>query len=329
MLHETDLSRVDLNLMVLFEAVLGERHVGRAAKRLHLSPSAVSHGLGRLRNLLRDPVFLRTPKGVVPTARALELAQPIGQLLAAARSVVATAAPFDPRSSSREFTIGAPDGISTSLLLPLLARLRREGPGVDIRLRQVLPPEGDRIGEAAWEPVLAQLDARTLDVAIAPFGEVPARFAATKLRTEDFVIVSRPGHPFARKPGLPSYCAAKHLVVSLTGDARGFVDRALAERGLARRVALTVPGFFLALSLVARSDLVAAVPRSLASDHARLAGVVVTESPLPLPRFEISMVVPRVALADSGLAWLNAALRDAAASGGEHPGRRTRGPGRR
>ena len=141
MLHETDLSRVDLNLLVLFEAVLREQHVGRAAKRLHLSPSAVSHGLGRLRQLLKDPVFLRTPKGVVPTARALELAEPIGQLLAGARSVVATAAPFDPRTSAREFTIGAPDGASTLFLLPLLARLRREAPEVNIRLRQVLPPE--------------------------------------------------------------------------------------------------------------------------------------------------------------------------------------------
>jgi len=329
MLHETDLSRVDLNLLVLFEAVLGERHVGRAAKRLHLSPSAVSHGLGRLRRLLSDPVFLRTPKGVVPTARALELSHPIGHLLAAARSVVATAAPFDPRTSSREFALGAPDGISTSLLLPLLARLRREAPGVDIRLRQVLPPEGGVTPQAAWEPVLAQLDARVLDVAIAPFGEVPARFVSTRLRTEDFVIVSGPAHPFARKPGLATYCAANHLVVSLTGDARGFVDRALAERGLARRVALTVPGFFLALSLVAETDLLAAVPRSLARDHAHRAGVVVTESPLALPRFEIRMVVPRVALADSGLAWLNAALHETGASGGEHPGRRPRASGRR
>ena len=201
---------------------------------------------------------------------------------------------------------------------------------MDIRLRQVLPPEGGRTGEEAWEPVLADSDARaTLDVAIAPFGEVPARFAATRLRTEDFVIVSRLGHPFARKPGLPAYCAAKHLVVSLTGDARGFVDRALAERGLVRRVALTVPGFFLALSLVARSDLVAAVPRSLA---ATMPVAREWSSPNHRCRFlasAISMVVPRVALADSGLSWLNAALREAAAAGGEHPGRRTRGPGRR
>ena len=91
MLNQIDLSRIDLNLLVVFEAVLDERHVGRAAERLNLSASAVSHGLGRLRRLLNDPLFLRTPKGVVPTARALELAAPIAGILAQVRSVVATA----------------------------------------------------------------------------------------------------------------------------------------------------------------------------------------------------------------------------------------------
>src|SRR5678816_2987614 len=104
MLNEIDLSRADLNLLVLFETVLLERHVGRAAARLHLSPSAVSHGLGRLRRLLAAPLFLRTPRGVVPTARALELAAPIEEVLSGVRRVLATSPSFDPRTSTREFT---------------------------------------------------------------------------------------------------------------------------------------------------------------------------------------------------------------------------------
>ena len=103
MLNQIDLSRADLNLLVLFEAVLKERHVGRAADRLNLTPSAVSHGLGRLRRLLNDPLFLRTPKGVVPTARATELAAPIADVLARVRSVISTAEPFDPAKSTRRF----------------------------------------------------------------------------------------------------------------------------------------------------------------------------------------------------------------------------------
>src|SRR4026208_1343640 len=101
MLRETNLSRVDLNLLVLFEVVLDERHVGRAAERMRPTPSAASHGLGRLRRLLNDPLFLRTPKGVVPTARATELAEPIAEILARVGSVMASVAPIDPATGNR------------------------------------------------------------------------------------------------------------------------------------------------------------------------------------------------------------------------------------
>ncbi|HVG49587.1 MAG TPA: LysR family transcriptional regulator [Rubellimicrobium sp.] len=300
MLHEMDLSRADLNLLVLFEAVLREGHVGRAAESLHLSPSAVSHGLGRLRRLLGDPVFLRAPKGVVPTASALDLAAPIAEVLAGARRVLATAQPFDPATSTRAFLLGVPDG-ATSFLLPLLDRLAADAPGLDLRLRQLLPtPSAEPPGN--WEAAWADLDARALDLAIGPFAEIPARFAASPLREEDFVVVARPGHPFAQAPTLDAYCGAAHLVTSQTGDPLGFVDMALAQRGLARRVALTVPSFFMALAVAAATDLLVAVPRSLARTHG--AGLAIREPPLPLPRFTISAVLPRAALGDAGLAWL-------------------------
>ena len=149
MLNETDLSRTDLNLLVLFEVVLGERHVGRAAARLNLSPSAVSHGLGRLRRLLNDPLFLRTPKGVVPTARAIELADPVKDALARMRSIIDIAEPFDPATSARRFTIGAPDG-SAEFLSPLVTAMRRDAPLIDISVRQLLPSQGGTT-ETAWE----------------------------------------------------------------------------------------------------------------------------------------------------------------------------------
>src|SRR5215212_2516264 len=110
MLNKANLARIDLNLLVLFEAVLEERHVARAALRLHVSPSAVSHGLGRLRRLMHDPLFLRQPKGVVPTERAQQLAAPVADILERARRVLDEARTFDPANSSRRFVIGAPDG---------------------------------------------------------------------------------------------------------------------------------------------------------------------------------------------------------------------------
>jgi DNA-binding transcriptional LysR family regulator len=304
MLNQTDLSRADLNLLVLFEAVLDERHVGRAADRLSLTPSAVSHGLGRLRRLLNDPLFLRTPKGVVPTARAMDLAAPIADLLARARQVIATAQPFDPATSARRFTIGAPDGVSAVFLPPLLAELRRTAPAVDIGLRQLLPLPGETSAERAWRGVYAELEERAMDLAVVPSGAVPARFYARTLFEEDFVIAMRNGHPFADDPSLERYCEMQHVVVSLTGDPQGFVDKLLSERAHARRVALTVPNFMFALAVIAETDLISALPGRFAARHAPRFGVTTVEAPFPLTTFRLNAIAPAVALMDGGLAWL-------------------------
>jgi len=304
MLNEIDLSRVDLNLLVLFEAVLEERHVGRAADRLSLTPSAVSHGLGRLRRLLNDPLFLRTPKGVVPTARATELAAPIAEVLARVRSVISTAEPFDPARSTRRFTIGAPDGVSAVFLPPLLAELRQAAPGIDISVRQLLPTPGETSPERAWRFAFAELEARAMDIAIIPFDDIPVRFFERTLYEEDFVVAMRAGHPFGDDPTLARYCAMQHLVVSLTGDAHGFVDEVLARQGYSRRIALTVPNFMFALAVIAETDLISALPRRFVAMHAARFGVVGLEAPLSLGRFRLNAAVPKVAMMDMGLAWL-------------------------
>ncbi len=313
MLNEIDLSRADLNLLVLFEAVLAEGHVGRAAERLNLTPSAVSHGLGRLRRMMNDPLFLRTPRGVVPTARALALAGPVAEILARTRAVLAGAAPFDPATSVRRFVVGAPDGVSAVFLPGLLAMLAQTAPGIDIGLRQVLP--NTQPGpERAWLGVLAELDAREMDVAVIPAEVAPARFHVRPLYDEDFVIGVRAGHPFAAAPSPGAFCAIRHVVVSLAGDPAGFVDTALAARGLRRRVVLTVPNFAMALAVVADGELAAALPRRFLAMQGPRFGVVAVEPPLALPRFRLNAVVPRAALMDEGVAWLLDRLGEAAAS---------------
>lgn len=312
MLNEIDLSRADLNLLVLFEAVLEERHVGRAAVRLALTPSAVSHGLGRLRRLLHDPLFIRTPKGVVPTARATEIAAPISEILARVRSVVSTAGPFEAASSTRRFAIGAPDGVSAVLLSPLLAELRRTAPGIDISLRQLLPAQGETAEGLAWRAAFSELEARTMDMAILPSADIPARFFRRSLYEEDFVIAMRALHPLARRPTLKRFCEMQHLVVSHTGHAHGFVDEALAKRGLSRRIALTVPNFSFALAVVAETDLLAALPRKFVAMQASRFGIVAREAPLPLRQFRLHAVAPKAAMLDTGLSWLFDAVRRAA-----------------
>jgi DNA-binding transcriptional LysR family regulator len=309
MLKDVHLSRIDLNLLVLFEAVLAERHVGRAAGRMHLTASAVSHGLGRLRRLLHDPLFLRTPKGVVPTARTLELAAPVADVLARVRGVLASVEPFDPATSTRRFAIGAPDGASAVFLPPLLEAIRRSAPGLDISLRQLLPAEGEMAPERAWRLAFDALEARALDVAIVPSDAVPVRFHAQALYNEDFVIAVRACHPYAKAPSLARYCEMQHLVVSHTGDGHGFVDAALAEHGRTRRVAATVPNFMLALAVIAETDLLSAFPRTFVQRHAARFGVVAIEPPLPLRRFVLNAVAPAAAMLDGGVAWLFDLLR--------------------
>jgi DNA-binding transcriptional LysR family regulator len=311
MLHEIDLSRTDLNLLVLFEAVYAEAHVGRAAAKLHLSTSAVSHGLGRLRRVLNDPLFLKTPKGVVPTDRALALAPGIAGALRQVREVVARAEPFDPATSSRRMVIGAPDGAAAVLLPSLLSRLAQTAPGIDLGIRQLLPIAGEVAPERAWRDAFRDLETRALDVAIIPADEGPARFERRTLYEEDFVLVLRRGHPYVERPGVTAYCASDHLVVSHSGDPHGFVDEVLARQGLSRRVALTLPNFIFACSAIAATELICAVPRRFAEQHASRMDIVIAEPPLPLGTFRLTAFVPRAALADAGLKWLLQALASA------------------
>lgn len=304
MLHEIDLSRNDLNLLVLFEAVLDTRHVGRAAARLNLSPSAVSHGLSRLRRLFNDPMFLRTPKGVVPTERALGLADSVQDILARSRSLIASAAPFDAATSDRRFTLGMPDGVSAVLLQPLLVAVRPAAPRIGLSVRQL-----------HRDTALAELDARSVDIAVVPLDDVPARFEVRTLYEDDLMLAVRNGHPLIGKPTLKHYCDLDHLIVSLSGEPRAYIDDVLAARGLSRRVTLTVPNFMLALAAIGESDLVGALPRDFIAVHGPRFGVTGIASPLPTPRFAMRAIVPKVAMMDAGVAWLMAVLERTAGAG--------------
>lgn len=293
MLNQIDLSRLDLNLLVLFETVLQEGHVGRAAERLSLTPSAVSHGLGRLRRLLNDPLFIKHPKGVLPTAQAQALAIPVAEALQRVRAIVAAATPFDPATSRRRFQIGGPDGILALIFPELLAKVAAEAPGVDLGLHLLMPQD-----------VAAALDTGAVDLALTPLEDLPARFARRRLYDDAWVIAMRRGHPLAERMDLDAYCAAEHVVLSLIGDPQSNVDRALQAVSRRRRVAVTVPNLLLGLTLAGESDLLAAAPRRLVQRRATQYGLVSRDPPLALESFEVSAAAPAAALADPGVAWM-------------------------
>lgn len=304
MLNPAQLTRIDVNLLLVFDLLFEERNAGRVAARLNLTPSAISHALRRLRTMLNDPLFLPTAKGMVPTERAGTLAQPIRDIVERVSGVIASAEPFDPATSARRFRIGAPDGAISVLVSALVKQLESVAPAIDLAVIQLLPRPGSIEPEHAWRDALAELDAARIDVAILPHRPSQARFHCNSLYPEDFVIVSRRGHPFSRAPSLKAFAAARHVLVSATGDTSGFVDRLLAERGLERRIALTVPSFFMAVAAIAASDLIGALPRRFATEAALTYDIEVVDPPFSMGSADLRAIVPEGALLDRGIAWL-------------------------
>tara|TARA_Y100000590_G_scaffold458177_1_gene612307 strand:- start:241 stop:1146 length:906 start_codon:yes stop_codon:yes gene_type:complete len=265
-----NIALVDLNLLIVFDAVMREKHVTRAAKRIGMTQPAVSNALNRLRYIAKDDLFIRSPAGVVPTARALELSPPIRQAINLVENAFDPTT-FDPKSSNDVFNI-AISNYTASILFPSLAQLlEKEAPNINVRSKQL----GD-------VDLLKELEAANIDFIIAGQQlEETENFVSVPLYDEDFVCVLRKRHPLAKKKQLTikEFSQAKHLMVATTGKAFGFVDYLLESKGLKRRVAMTVNQFLVAPSIIRRSDMILTVSRRVA-ERFRLDEVKVF--PLPL-----------------------------------------------
>src|SRR5579863_162825 len=234
-MNEIDLRRIDLNLLVAFQALLAERHVGRAAARLALTQSAASHALGRLRKSLGDPLFVRHPKGIEPTTRALALAPTIAEILERARSVFSSGRDFDV-TVRRSFTIATVELNISTILVPLIVRLRLVAPAIDVR---VLPLTRGQ--------VVIAFDRQDIDMAVMNFPQPPVRIARQPVLADRFIGVARRGHPGFRKMPLTrkAFADLPQLLVSLRGGPAGLLDRPFAKLDqLKRRVVATVPYVF-------------------------------------------------------------------------------------
>ncbi|MEM9300568.1 MAG: LysR family transcriptional regulator [Pseudomonadota bacterium] len=305
-IHEMDnVGALDLNLLRVFDAVMAERNVTRASERLYLSQPAVSHALGRLRHALQDDLFVKVPAGVRPTPKALELSGPVGEALAALERALNPPV-FDPKTSSRVFRIATHDYLVTVLIAELAAALAARAPGVSVRIR---PTEGR---------ALEMLDAQEADMAISAFGELPERFDEQVLMQDRYVCLMRPDHPLATgRITLKRFAAARHLLISPRGDARGFVDDALAAHGLTRHVAMIINQFSPAGGIVAASDLVVTASERIALAQAGRHQLVTRPCPVEVPAtFTRTSVVWHRRLGEHpALAWLRALLVEVAADG--------------
>ncbi|MDT3722142.1 LysR family transcriptional regulator [Pseudomonas oryzihabitans] len=286
------LRRLDLNLLVTLDALLAELNVTRAARRLNLAQPTVSLQLGRLRQLLDDPLLLPGPRGMRPTARAEALREPLRQALAALEEALAPAAPFDPARAERTWRIAASDHSATTLLTPLLAELRGQAPGIRLALLDKKP---DLLAE--------QLEGDRLDLALDVADAAAPGLRQRLLFTERYLLAGRRGHPALQEPvSLETFCQLDQALVSPNGGGfASLTDQLLAERGLARRVVLSVPHFSTLASALLASDLVALLPARIALTHP---GLQTQVPPLAVPGFDMLLLWPERLQRDPAHAWL-------------------------
>jgi DNA-binding transcriptional LysR family regulator len=294
---DTELRRLDLTLLLVFEEAMASRKLSAAAKRL----GPISHAMKRLRDIFGDELFIRTPRGVIPTPRALALRGPLSEAVSLIAGAVHRAT-FDPARDSRTFRIGAPD-YETSLFAPLLADT---GPA-DIRTA------GPRF---IFRPLVRRqaIDALTsseIDLVLGYTDDRRGGCERELLFEDDYLVVARSGHPaLGMTLTIDHYASFGHVLICPGGMLSGIVDTALAVDARSRHVAVAVPYFLAALATVARSDLIATVPRRIALLHAPNFGLSSTEPPMPIRRFPVWMTWSRRTSTDPAIMWLREQLRN-------------------
>jgi len=276
------LGAIDLNLLVVFDAVMQERSVTRAGNRLGLSQPAMSHALARLRQMLKDELFVRSPKGMIPTPRAEQLALPVRQALDGLQHSLEPTQ-FDPSKATRTFRVAVDNYAAVVLVSPLALRLVKMAPGVTVDFR----PSG-----TLNLPDL--LDRAEIDLAIGPFTEQGERFSRQLLLQDEFVAVLSKNHPATtpRELSIEKFSALPHLEISSVHHATDFIDQVLARRKLRRRIALRAP-FLSAVRILVASDMVSIFPRRIAEELVRYRPLVIRPLSHSSPIIETAMIWPR------------------------------------
>jgi DNA-binding transcriptional LysR family regulator len=287
-----NLSGLDLNLLVALDALLRDANVSRAAMRIGLSQPAASHALQRLRDLFGDPLMVRSGARMELTPRAQALRGPLAQALDQVRGLFIPD-DFDAASSERQFRLMMPDLAVELLIPPLMEKITQAAP--NLRL-DIVPWRGSAIFTAEF--------ARTIDLVIS-IGNAFKGFHRQLLYTDRDALAVRRGHPAAAKLGRREvFLKARHVAVIIRGQNEDLIDGWLRSKGIERPIALVVPGYIEALHIVARSDLVAFVPRRLIGALAKPLSLITVTPPLDPGIDEQFMFYPTRAQFDPGSIWL-------------------------
>lgn len=297
-----ELRQFDLNLLVAFDLLMQEQSVSRAAERLFVTQSAMSHILQRLRQQLDDPLLVKTPAGMKPTERAIALVEPVRTVLRDIERLIRPPEAFDPQTSQRSFVIAATDYIEVLLATRLVERINAQAPGVNLQFRRT------GMGFPATELENGEVDVLLgFEVMLKP----PKLFCCETLFDDGMACLVRAGHPTVGDTlSLEEYLKLPHMLISRTGTAGGQVDEWLAGRGLERRIALMVPHFLSAPLIVANTDLVLALPGRIAERFVRLAPLKTVPLPFELPRYGSVMVWHPLREKEQAHAWLREQIRE-------------------
>jgi len=294
-MNRNDLRRVDLNLLIVFETLMHERSVTRAAEKLFLGQPAISAALSRLRTLFDDPLFVRTGRSMEPSARATEIFALLSPALDSISTAVSRAADFDPATSTAVFRIGLSDDAEFALLPLLLKRVRAEAPGVVLVVR--------RVNYLLMPTLLASGE---ISVGVSYTDDLPANAKRKVLRRSKPKLLRADSVPGALS--LDDFCKRPHALVSFAGDLSGFIDEELAKVGRERHVVLAVPQFNGLGSLLSGTDIVATVPDYTADILTAAGGLRAEELPLETRTFELHMAWRGAQDNDPGEKWLRSRI---------------------
>jgi len=299
-----NLRTVDLNLLVALEALLAECNVSRAAEKLGMTQSTLSHALQRLRVVFADPLLKRGPRGMQPTERALALRQPLKQALADIHSILSSKVTFDPATASRTFRLSMSDSMSVGALPAIVRQLRRQAPNIDL----VVTTHSRR-------EVYARVENDDVDLAIGVFPHLPRGVMSSELYKDRLVCVADKKHPLLKRGRMDqkSYLSCPHVTVAPNLDSGVQLDDIFKAIGLERRVVATVSHYIAVPALIRGTDLIANTRRRLVETLRGSSDLVVFPIPVKvqIPELSFRQIWHRRYERDSGHMWLRDVVSNA------------------
>ena len=311
-----NLRKFDLNLMLAFDALLRERNVTRAARRVGIGQPAMSHALARMRRHLKDGLFVRSGAGMLPTPTALAFGDRVRVALTEVQAALLSPPDFDPGRAERTFTIGMPDYLELALMPHIMRILPAAAPGVSLRVRRT-----DRQRAPAY------LDEETIDLAIGLFPKLSPKHEARVLFTETYACLFDGHSQRRRKPlTLKEYLASPHIRVSphdiAMNEIHGPVDLRLADLGLHRQVVLTSPNYLVVPYILMGTNLVATMPARTARVCAEMFPLAIARVPFAAPKLDMMVIWHRRNGNDPAHRWIRGVIERAAHGLDSHTGKR-------